>query len=80
MKVVIAGGASGYLGRHLVQAFAAHGHSVSALVRPTSSVTFADGIRLLRAEATRPETLAGLFNGGADMVISALGITRQADG
>jgi hypothetical protein len=34
---------------------------------------------LIEAEATNPETLSGLMD-GIDLVVSALGITRQADG
>lgn len=78
MAHVIVAGATGYLGRHLVTAFLARGLSVSALVRPGSKAGFPDEVKVLRGEATRIETLDGLLS-GADLVISALGLTRQAD-
>lgn len=78
MTHVVVAGATGYLGRHLVAAFLARGFTVSALVRPGSKAGFPEEVKVLRGEATRIETLDGLLS-GADLVISALGLTRQAD-
>jgi len=77
MNVLVAG-ATGYLGRFLCAEYARRGHHVTALVRNTAR---AEGLADLsvEAEATRPETLAGVMD-GVDLVVSSLGITRQADG
>ncbi|AHM05919.1 hypothetical protein roselon_03680 [Roseibacterium elongatum DSM 19469] len=77
MHVLIAG-ATGYLGRFLCAEYARRGHHVTALVRNTAR---AEGLAdlLLKAEATRPDTLCGVMD-GVDLVVSSLGITRQADG
>ncbi|EBA06750.1 SDR family oxidoreductase [Sagittula stellata] len=77
MNVLIAG-ATGYLGRFLCAEYARRGHHVTALVRNTAR---AEGLAdvLVEAEATRPETLTGVMD-GVDLVVSSLGITRQADG
>ncbi|MFZ7092881.1 SDR family oxidoreductase [Primorskyibacter sp. 2E233] len=76
MKVLIAG-ATGYLGRYLCVEYARRGHHVTALVRDTAR---AEGLAdlLIEGEATRPETLNGIMD-GVDLVVSSLGITRQAD-
>ncbi len=77
MHVLIAG-ATGYLGRFLCAEYVRRGHHVTALVRDT---TRADDLAdvLVEAEATRPETLEGIMD-GVDLVVTSLGITRQADG
>ena len=79
--VVLIAGATGYLGRHLISAYHRAGYRVHALARRPESLISLDGQidRICFGEATRPETLAGLFE-GVDLVISALGITRQRDG
>ena len=77
MRVLVAG-ATGYLGRFLCAEYSRRGHHVTALVRdPSRAVGVAD--LLVRAEVTQPETLVGVMD-GVDLVVSALGITRQADG
>jgi uncharacterized protein YbjT (DUF2867 family) len=77
MKVLVAG-ATGYLGRFLCAEYARRGHHVTALVRDTAR---AGGLAdvLVEAEATRRESLRGIMD-GVDLVVSSLGITRQADG
>ncbi|SFR01443.1 SDR family oxidoreductase [Poseidonocella sedimentorum] len=77
MNVLVAG-ATGYLGRYLCAEYARRGHHVTALVRDAGR---AEGIAdlLVEAEATRPETLKGVMD-GVGLVVSSLGITRQADG
>lgn len=79
MKTVFVAGATGYLGRHLCAAYRARGWRVHALVRDRQRATSLEADRIIVAEATRPDTLVGTMQ-GADLVISALGITRQADG
>ena len=72
---VLIAGATGYLGRFLVSECARRGWQVRALVRRAAELE----AQIVRAEATRPETLSGIMD-RVDLVISALGITRQQDG
>ncbi|MBR9842394.1 MAG: SDR family oxidoreductase [Rhodobacteraceae bacterium] len=79
MKKAVIAGATGYLGRYLCAEYSRRGYYVTALVR---DVARAKGLRadnIVVAEATYPASLHGVMN-GADIVVSALGITRQADG
>lgn len=78
MAHVVIAGATGYLGLYLVGSFLARGYRVTALARPGSHAEFPPEVRVFCAEATRPETLEGVFD-GADIAVSALGITRQTD-
>ncbi|MBT2130276.1 SDR family oxidoreductase [Aliiroseovarius lamellibrachiae] len=78
MTHVIVAGATGYLGQHLVTALRANGDQVSVIMRPSSKVTFPADVRVIYAEATQPDSLRGVFQ-GADVVISALGLTKQSD-
>jgi len=79
MQSVFIAGATGYLGRFLCAEYRARGWHVTALVRDRGRAGDLEADRLVEAEATRPETLAGVMD-GTDLVVSALGITRQADG
>ena len=79
MKRVLIAGATGYLGRFLCEEYRARGWYVTALVRAKATLEGLAADALVEAEATRPETLGGVME-GADLVISALGITRQKDG
>ncbi|WP_417310816.1 SDR family oxidoreductase [Devosia sp.] len=79
MSSVIIAGATGYLGRHLVTAYKSHGYHVRALVRSAARAADLGADELIEAEATRPASFAGRF-AGADLIVSALGITRQRDG
>jgi len=79
MQSVFIAGATGYLGRFLCAEYRARGWRVTALVRDRGLAGDVEADRLVEAEATRPETLAGVMD-GTDLVVSALGITRQADG
>ncbi|HHB81017.1 MAG TPA: SDR family oxidoreductase [Aliiroseovarius sp.] len=79
MKNVFIAGATGYLGHFLCETYQRRGWHVTALVRKPSRDVTLSADRIVEAEATWPETLAGIMN-GADLVISTLGITRQADG
>ncbi len=81
MKKVLVAGATGYLGRYLVQALHLKGYSVRALARNPEKLDdlrdFLDNI--FEAEVTKPETLSGVCK-NIDIVISSIGITRQKDG
>ncbi len=79
MQTVFIAGASGYLGRHLCAEYQRRGWHVRALVRDAMRAQHLNADELIEAEATQPLTLAGIMD-GADLVISALGITRQTDG
>jgi uncharacterized protein YbjT (DUF2867 family) len=79
MQCVFIPGATGYLGRFVCAEYRARGYHVTALVRDGARAGDLDVDRLIQAEATRPETLAGVME-GIELVVSALGITRQADG
>lgn len=76
MSVVVVAGATGYLGRHLVEALAERGHHVRALARAGKAVPHAQEV--LHVDVLDPATLVGVCD-GADAVFSALGITRQTD-
>ncbi len=79
MKTVFIAGATGYLGRHLCAEYSRRGWYVTALVRDRERAANLTADTLVEAKATPPEALAGVMD-GVDLVVSALGITRQADG
>ena len=79
MKTVFIAGATGYLGGYLCRTYKARGWRVIALVRDAARAEHLTADLLVEAEATRPDTLKGVLH-GAEVVVSALGITRQADG
>lgn len=79
MQTVFVAGATGYLGRHICAEYHRRGWHVKALVRDAQRARDLAADTFIEAEATRPETLAGVM-GGVDVTVSALGITRQADG
>lgn len=79
MKTVLVAGATGYLGRHLCAEYARRGWYVVALVRDAAGAGELPADSLVEAQATEPETLRGILS-GVGLVVSALGITRQADG
>ena len=88
-KKVLVAGATGYLGRYVVQEFKRQGYWVRALARNAEKLSIpgpysepavdklADDIFI--GEITKPETLRGLCD-GIDLVFSSIGITRQRDG
>ena len=80
-KTVLVAGATGYLGQHIVQRYMELGWHVRALVRNANTAQRKNLIasEVFEGEATKPETLRGVM-GGVDLVVSALGITRQRDG
>lgn len=77
MTVLIAG-ATGYLGRYLCAEYTRRGRHVTALVRDAARADLQADL-LVQAQATKPETLGGIMD-GVELVVSALGITRQTDG
>ncbi len=79
MKTVLIAGATGYLGHYLCEEYQRRGWYVTALVRDAQRAKTLVADQLVQAEATKPETLRGIM-AGAELVVSALGITRQADG
>ncbi len=79
MNTVFIAGATGYLGRYMCAEYQRRGWYVTALVRNASRAQDLAADQLIEAEATQPDTLAGVMT-GADLVISCLGLTRQADG
>lgn len=79
MPSVLIAGATGYLGRFLCTEYRTRGYHVTALVRDRQRAKTLDADTLIEARATCPETLTGGMK-GIDLVVSALGITRQADG
>lgn len=79
MKHVFIAGATGYLGRFLCKEYQTRGWHVTALARKSSGHPDLAADRIIEAEATRSGSLSGTME-GTDLVVSALGITRQTDG
>ena len=85
-ELVVVAGATGYVGRHVVEALDARGHCVRALVRSQerAEAPGAFGAPPLRGHVAEwrivdfsdPSTLHDVC-AGADRVVSALGVTRQ---
>ena len=71
MRVVVLG-ASGFVGRHVLNAFKAAGHEVTALVRPTSDRSNLGDVRVVEGDVLRPETLRPAFR-GQDVVVHSAG-------
>lgn len=86
MDTVVVAGATGYLGRHVVDELARRGYAVRAVVRSRERAEQpgpfgAPSLRGLVADwavgpVTDPAFVAGVC-AGADRVVSALGVTRQ---
>ncbi|MEO0331044.1 MAG: SDR family oxidoreductase [Bacteroidota bacterium] len=79
-KIALAG-ATGYLGRHIVQQLQFNQYNFVALARNVSKLKALglSGSQIAEVQVTDPDTLTGVFE-GVDMVISTVGITRQKDG
>ena len=89
MKKVLVAGATGYLGKYVIQEFSRRGYWVRALIRnehklgvigPFGEPAVRDAVdEVFIGEVTKPDTLAGLCE-GIDIVFSSIGLTRQKDG
>ncbi|MEA3296606.1 MAG: SDR family oxidoreductase [candidate division Zixibacteria bacterium] len=88
MQKVLVAGATGYLGRFVVQEFNRRGYWVRALARsprkleetgPFQEPAIIDQVsEVFTGQVTEPETLQGLCD-DIDIVFSSVGITRQKD-
>lgn len=87
---VLVAGATGHVGKYVVQALKERGYWVRALTRSeerlgqpgpfTAPAIGRDDVdEVFVGELTRPETLRGLMD-GIDIVVSSVGISRQRDG
>lgn len=81
MKKILLAGASGYLGKYLLNELSARGHYVRALVRDAGKLHGGShgNLEVVEGEITQPESIIGCCT-DIDVVISAIGITRQKDG
>jgi uncharacterized protein YbjT (DUF2867 family) len=90
LKRVLIAGATGYLGKYVVQAFKEQGYYVRVLTRSKQrlfepgpftapALTSKDADDIFIGEITKPETLSGMLE-GIDLVFSCVGISRQRDG
>ena len=81
MEKILVAGATGYLGKYIVENLIERNFNTTVLVRnPTKFETFGIPVnRLLQAEVTNPSSLINCCD-GIDVVISSVGITRQTDG
>ena len=85
-ETVVVAGATGYIGRHVVEALDARGYTVRALVRSRQRAeqlgafgapSLAGHVAEWRiVDYAEPSAVAGVCD-GADRVVSALGVTRQ---
>jgi len=80
MNRVLVAGATGYLGKHIVKNLVDRAFNTTAIIRTASKFIELDSpVKVLRAEVTEAQTLKNSCD-GIDIVISTIGITRQADG
>lgn len=81
MNKVLVAGATGYLGRHIVDELLAQKWQVKAIARhpEQADLPCTAELEVVKAEVTEPKTLAGLME-DVEVVISSVGITRQRDG
>jgi uncharacterized protein YbjT (DUF2867 family) len=81
MKKVLLAGATGYLGKFILEKLKTTDYSTIALTRSRHIANFDNGsnIEIKFADVTKPETLADICQ-GVDYVISTVGITKQKDG
>ncbi|MFK2890892.1 SDR family oxidoreductase [Dyella flagellata] len=81
MARVLIAGATGYLGGFLLAEAKERGHEVRALTRSEHQLSGASASidEVFVGEVTKPATLVGIAK-DVDVVISAIGITRQKDG
>jgi len=79
MKIVVIG-ATGNIGRRVIQEALSRGHEVTGVVRDPAAVQAPDSrVRLVKADATKAEEVARAVK-GADAVVSAISPRRNARG
>lgn len=78
---ILLAGATGYLGRHLLNVLIEKHNQVVAIVRKPNQLenTNENYLEIKQAEVTKPETVRDICK-GIDTVISCIGITRQKNG
>lgn len=69
-------GATGNIGRQLVDMALERGHRVTAIVRSTAGVRERDGLEVIQGDVLNPTVLRDAFS-GMDAVISCLGIRKK---
>ena len=81
MEKILVAGATGYLGKYIVQNLVERKFNTTVLVRnPAKFETFGIPVdRLVQAEVTNQSSLMNCCD-GIDIVISTVGITKQSDG
>ncbi len=81
MTKILVAGASGYLGKYILEELDSWGIPVLALVRAPVKLKDLNhrNMKIVKAEITRSETLVGICK-GVDTVISTVGMTRQKNG
>jgi len=74
-------GATGYLGKYVVQEFKKQGYWVRAITRNSEKLTSIRGFidEIFIGEVTKPDSLQGVCK-DIDVVFSSIGITKQKDG
>jgi NADH dehydrogenase len=75
-RTVLVAGATGYVGRRLVPALAAAGHTVHALVRDPSTANVPDGVRVCQGDVTDAASL-GPALAGVEVVVNLAAITAD---
>ncbi|MEL7425630.1 MAG: SDR family oxidoreductase [Bacteroidota bacterium] len=81
MRNILVAGATGYLGSYIIEELQYEQLPFSAIARNDAKLR-SMGLttrQILKAEVTNPTSLQGLLE-GVDVLISAVGITRQKDG
>lgn len=80
-KKVLLAGATGYLGKHFLNALIKSNINTRVVVRNPNKLSYlqADDVELIKAEVTQPHSLKNVCN-DIDTVVSTVGITRQKDG
>lgn len=79
MKKVLVAGATGYLGKYIVNELKSRGYWVRVLIRKESQKKlFKDVDDFFVGEITKPKTLVGIVQ-NIDWVFSTIGITRQKE-
>ena len=76
--MILVTGPTGFVGRHVVRALVAHGHSVRCLVRTPSraKVIEGTGVEIVHGDVTEPPSLAAAVE-GAEAVVHLAGIIRE---